>query len=97
MDFSTDTWAGIFFVLALLFLIALIVLVAIWQGLSFARAKVTARASLMKEQEYRQLAQQATRAQEEALRQLQRLEVIESRLSAIESLLREVDEPALPR
>jgi len=96
MDFSPfDDPTGAFFGGLTLILGTIILVTAMIKTLDFLKARVTAKATATSEQDYRRLAQQATRSHEQVAEQLKRLESIDTRLAEVERLLREVDEPAL--
>lgn len=82
---------GIWFVVAMTAIIALVIMVGIWQ---FA-ATMRARASVAREQAYEQLAARAAEAEEQTSRQLERLAAdtreLRDRVAAIEKMLREVE------
>lgn len=77
--------------LALLGGLAAVIMVVVWQLSATHRARITAS----REDEYRRLAQQAVRTQEESESQLSelttRLRAAEARIDAIEKILKEVE------
>lgn len=96
MNFTAfDDPTGVFFGGLVLTLGTVILVVTVWKVADLLRARYVAKAAASREQEYRRLAQQATRVEQDVAERLGRLEGIESRLAEIERVLREVDEPAL--
>ncbi|MGH8794949.1 MAG: hypothetical protein ACRDXX_20190 [Stackebrandtia sp.] len=76
--------AGIFFALGLFTLVAVIIVVTIWQSAATKRAK----ASIEREEAYRKLAEKTAASQAETSKALTD---IHSRVVSIEKLLREVE------
>jgi hypothetical protein len=90
--FDGDTWMGtmgIIFIIALLTLGVWFVRSVVLKGMDVGQASEDGK----RRDDYRELAERATKAQEEAGAQLARLDDIERRLGEIERMLREVDEP----
>lgn len=64
------------------------------KGMDMQQAKIVARYRSTRETELQRLAEDATKAQAEVAEQLKRLDGIEARLTEVERMLREVDEPS---
>ncbi len=88
---SGHAWAEVAGGFALFAGIATVLTVTIWQLAANWRAKL----ALVREDEYRALAERSIRAQEETRRQLagldERLTATHSRVESVERILREVD------
>ncbi|MCK9496548.1 MAG: hypothetical protein M0R75_13775 [Dehalococcoidia bacterium] len=97
---DTETWMG---TMGMIFVLVLLGM-GLWfvgsmgrKGMDMQQAKHLAEFSAEREQAYRELAQQAARAQTDIAEQLKHLAGIEARLAEVERMLREVDEPAVAR
>ena len=90
-DSDTDTLAGLGFVLGLAALVALIIVVVLWQGASIYRARTAAA----RESAYQSLAARAVTAQEELVAGQQRtaatLDELRNRMTKLENILQAVE------
>jgi ABC-type Fe3+-hydroxamate transport system substrate-binding protein len=88
MDENTT---GVFFGLGFMILITAVTIVVIWQ----VAASIRSRAALSREQQYRQLAERATGADQAAQRQLgelnDRMANIQARMASLERVLKQVE------
>jgi biopolymer transport protein ExbB/TolQ len=91
MDVPWITVSGMLFVLGLLALITILIVVVIWQSFTTRRARM----SVEREEAYRKLAEQLTDAQQITAQEQHNLsksvDEIQTRIAAIEKLLREVE------
>lgn len=82
---------GMFFTIALLVMITVVIVVVIWQSFVTKRARM----SVAREEAYRKLAEQATAAQQTTANVEQKIvdgvEELRTRVAAIEKLLRDVE------
>lgn len=91
MNIPWITVSGMLFVLGLLALITILIVVVIWQSFTTRRARM----SVEREEAYRRLAEQLTDAQQINAQEQHNLsksvDEIQTRIAAIEKLLREVE------
>jgi biopolymer transport protein ExbB/TolQ len=91
MNVPYITVFGMLFVLGLLALITILIVVVIWQSFTTRRARM----SVEREEAYRRLAEQLTDAQQINAQEQHNLsksvDEIQTRIAAIEKLLREVE------
>ena len=91
MNIPWITVSGMLFVLGLLALITILIVVVIWQSFTTRRARM----SVEREEAYRRLAEQLTDAQQITAQEQHNLsksvDEIQTRIAAIEKLLREVE------
>ena len=91
MNVPWITVFGMLFVLGLLALITILIVVVIWQSFTTRRARM----SVEREEAYRRLAEQLTDAQQINAQEQHNLsksvDEIQTRIAAIEKLLREVE------
>jgi biopolymer transport protein ExbB/TolQ len=91
MNVPYITVFGMLFVLGLLALITILIVVVIWQSFTTRRARM----SVEREEAYRRLAEQLTNAQQINAQEQHNLsksvDEIQTRIAAIEKLLREVE------
>jgi hypothetical protein len=82
---------GMFFVFGLIMLATIIIVIVVWQSFETKRARM----SIEREEAYRQLAEQATDAQNKMALEEQKIsegvDELRTRVAAIEKILREVD------
>lgn len=97
MSLGLDGLMGMIFVMVIMALLAWLVRTVVIKGIELQQTRVTSRAAAAHEQQYRELAQQAAAAESEMAGELRRLGTIEQRLTEIERMLREIDEPVPAR
>ena len=97
---DSETWMG---TMGMIFALTLII-TAVWfvatmgkKSMDYHQATEAARANGAREEELRRLAETAVQNQAAVAERLAHLDAIEGRLTEIERMLREVDEPTLAR
>ncbi|MQC17654.1 MAG: hypothetical protein DWG80_01090 [Chloroflexi bacterium] len=101
MGINAETWMG---TMGMIFVLVLMGL-AVWfiatmgkKSMDLASAKAQARAAARGDQEMQRIAREAVQAQDRIMEQIQKMETtLDARLSEVERMLREVDEPSLTR
>ena len=95
---ENDVWAGwgsVLFVLGIMLIVAMVVMVLIWQGFRTQQATIESRAQIAHEEAYRRLAEEATSVQNRTAAELGQLTEgmadLRVRVATIERMLREVE------
>lgn len=95
---ANEVWAGwgsVFFVLGIMAIVAMVVVILIWQIFRTKQSTIESRATIAHEEAYRRLAEEATSVQNRTAAELNQLTEgmadLRVRVTNIERLLREVE------